>query len=387
MKNPLGRAASSLKRGVLSLVVKSGGLTYTERLLASLGRLLIAAGLALLLPGLLLLFLASSPRLQAFGSVIAGLGGSSLLGAAGLYVSLALSHRDRQHDRSVESRQLAARLQSLPTLDGQNAVGSRLFHTTDLRGKSFKRAILDDACWYNVDISGCDFEAASLLRTKLGCDSFRVCTGVETSFDRAEMGGAELHGHFYKAQFRGASLSYAKLNDTLLDCADFGPDALGSNTDLRNAQFDSSSGLDGASFRRADCRDANFSGSHLYGTSFEEAFLVRASFDNATLSGISFRGAMLSYAVGVHGATFRKTEFDMFGKCDFRDAWLLGVDFSESRFIEKVPLDGALVFLGATLFPQGFDPAANGAIMLTKKSLEEETERWLEVHAKPFGRA
>ncbi len=90
--------------------------------------------------------------------------------------------------------------------------------------------------------------------------------------------------------------------------------------------------LDGATFRNAKLQDVAFFDADLRGADFSGVFIFGAWFGGAAMSGVRFRGA------NAYSASFAAAD-------------LTGADLTGTRF------------RGRTIWPDGFDPIAAGAVL------------------------
>jgi uncharacterized protein YjbI with pentapeptide repeats len=173
-------------------------------------------------------------------------------------------------------------------------------------------------------------------------------TGASISLMHTALAGATLTGaHFERALLSGANLEGADLFKANLNAADL------EGANLRNA------GLLLANLNDTVLWGANLEGARLYGANLEGAALKSANLKGAGLTGANLKDA------GLHSA-------DLSG-ADLTGANLEGTGL-EGAILERANLQGAnlrgavmlnAVYDGATIWPNGFNPAAQGLVRRT----------------------
>lgn len=121
--------------------------------------------------------------------------------------------------------------------------------------------------------------------------------------------------------------------------------------------------LNGLSMRETDLSDAELNYRELRGADFEASKLSNCRFQGSDLRAASFARSNLTnagfYLADLRGANFKEANAT---RVDFRQARLEGADLSGAS------LDGAnlkVTYDGATKWPEGFDPEAAGAVLVT----------------------
>lgn len=328
----------------------------------------------------------SQPAWVAFGSTLLASGVAAVLASA--HLSAVQRHEiAATNARRVEaSRMLAARLHATANHDGQHFGRSVLVERANVRGHSFCGALMDHARWHHAELEDCDFTGASMAGTHLV-----GCIGAAATFGDAVLDGARLEGLFSGADFTGASCHSADMRRAVLDGSKFAS-APGRTTYLTRCDFSGSSALDGVDYSRAEAEGTRFAACKIYGAAFRETFLCSASFENADVIGCDFRGAMLADAQGTRAATFGNARLgDEFTipetATSLAETWLIGVDLSRVAELDSVDLSGALANAG-TRFPDGFDAAKNGALLLhtmTPEAAVNAMRHWTAQHGRPPG--
>jgi uncharacterized protein YjbI with pentapeptide repeats len=175
------------------------------------------------------------------------------------------------------------------------------FSGIDLRGAIFRNAKLNGVDFSGSDLRGADFSGANMhtanfTRARLDGAKFDDLRGAyDTSFQQARLA---------QASFRGARLFRTRLNDAVLDGADF-----------------SKAKLESATLEKASLAGANFSG-----TSMLLTRLQGTRWDGQDLSGADLRGADLRDAV-FRNTSLRGAHFGFHpGQSDVMD--LRGTDLS-----------------------------------------------------------
>jgi hypothetical protein len=172
----------------------------------------------------------------------------------------------------------------------------------------------------NAKLSGADLEGADLSRVK---------------FRGADLSGANLMG----ADLSGASLLFANLSEADLRLAKLGwAYLMKANLCGANLVY---ADLSEAYLMDADLRRAYFMGANLSGADLEGAYLSGANLRGADLSGANLIGLDLSVAL------------------------LQGAYLSGSQYNDQTIIYGSIEY-EPTKWPDGFDPAAAGAIITDK---------------------
>lgn len=170
-------------------------------------------------------------------------------------------------------------------------------------------------------------------------------TGAPISLAHTALGGATLTGaHLERALLSGVNLEGADLFKANLNAAD----------------------LEGANLRHAGLLLANLNDTVLWGANLEGARLYGADLGGAALKGANLKGAGLTGAnlkdAGLHSADL--TGADLTG-ANLEGAGLEGANLERAN-LQGANLRGAVllnaVYDGATTWPNGFNPAAQGLV-------------------------
>jgi uncharacterized protein YjbI with pentapeptide repeats len=185
-------------------------------------------------------------------------------------------------------------------------------------------------------------QAADDARIRPPADVAAILTVIGRRIRAHETGGAPLN--LARTDLRGARLDGADLRDVILSYADL------RHADLVRAR------LEGAMLVRARLERASFGVDRTmpeYGARLDEAFLMRAHLAGAHLEGAHLRRAELSNA-GLMGANLAGADLDgaSLGGADLSGATVGGASFRGAHFAST------------TVWPEGFDPEAAGALSL-----------------------
>ena len=201
---------------------------------------------------------------------------------------------------------------SKATLSSVNLSGADLF-SANLSGADLFSANLSDAGLFSTNLNGADLRRANLRRADLRLANLR----------RADLRRADLR----LANLRGAMIDKTTQIDAKWRLV---WEILKQGASFR---YLSGANLSGANLQRAELRHADLSGANLFGADLRGADLNEADLRLANLFGANLFGANLRGA-------------------DLNEAFLRFANLSEAKFST------------ATIWSEGFDPAATGAILV-----------------------
>lgn len=196
----------------------------------------------------------------------------------------------------------------------------------ELGSASLQQAVLDGATLNGANLADADLWHASLVGASLVAVDLSRAYLIETNLERVDLGNSVLSD----ASLQGAVLSAARLDNAVLIEAQL----LGTN-------------LVAASLNCAQLFAVDLSGSNLEGAQLTHANLERANLRHANLTSANLELADLTNA-RLHGTDLTGAKLD--------GAKLYGADLIGIR------LDGAH-YDEQTIWPEGFDPIAHGAIL------------------------
>ena len=168
---------------------------------------------------------------------------------------------------------------------------------------------------------------------------------------------------------RRRDLTGATLKDAVLFEADFSHANL-AGADLGGAQI-TYSDFSGATLAGANFFDAYLSGSKFHGANLRNALMASTGLDETSFTDADLRGAILAYSYldgDLSGTDMRAADLRQVAigeGADLDDADLRGADLRgamiRSASVSGANLTGA-VYNDDTIFPEGFDPVAAGAV-------------------------
>ena len=188
-----------------------------------------------------------------------------------------------------------------------------------------------------LDLAGANLEKADLEGANLKDANLEGASLYGASLIDADLNGANLEGanlrvaNLAEANLEGANLKDANLEKANLEHANLG----GAN-------------LAGANLRYADLYGANLQGANLDSANLRYAVLYSANLKGANLEGANLYYANLEYA-NLNGANlyYANLEYAKLQNADLEGADLRGAFYNEE-----------------TLWPEGFDPEAEGAVFV-----------------------
>jgi uncharacterized protein YjbI with pentapeptide repeats len=232
-------------------------------------------------------------------------------------------------------------------LDGAHLQDAYL-SAAQLQEAHLDQAELQGAHLEQADLQGAHLEQAQLQGAVLGGAQLR----------EARLGGAQLQkANLDQANLQGANLDQANLEEAKLGNAELQGAVLG-GAQLREAR------LGGAQLQGALCPQANLQGADLSGAQLQGALLTQANLQGADLSGAQLQRAYLTQA-NLQDADLGDAELQGadLNYAQLRGANLQGADLSGARLQGADPSEAKLqgaVADEATMWPDGFDPAAQG---------------------------
>ncbi len=191
-----------------------------------------------------------------------------------------------------------------------------------------------------INLDGADLSGANLSNAYLSGADLSLANLSDAYLRDADLSGADLSlANLSDAYLSFAYLSGAKLSDAYLSGADL------SLADLRNANL-SNAALFWADLSSAKLSDADLSNAYLSGANLSWAKLSKADLSKADLSKANLIGANLRYA--------------NLSWADLSWADLSDADLSKAKYTKDA---GGI---RGTKWPDGFDPAARGAICVNE---------------------
>ena len=189
--------------------------------------------------------------------------------------------------------------------------------------------------------------------------------GTVIYLDKANLNEAELYfADLSQTNLMGVSFYLAKLNGADMSGANM------SQTSLSSAQLIGAD-LSRANLSQANLVETNLNHADLSGADLSGAELLQASLTNADLRGVELSGAYINnadlYQADLRGANLSLANLWM---ANLKQANLRGADLSDA-FLFDVNLNGAdltranlegALYNENTIWPEGFDPDAAGAI-------------------------